>query len=56
MGHAVAYPELVEGQREREAVSLLPESRWWHWVAYPLLGLVAAALLLFAVVVITSGQ
>ena len=56
MGHAVPYPQLVAGQLAEEAMNLLPRSRWWHWVVYPLLGLAAAALLLIGVVVVTSGQ
>ena len=36
-------------------MSLLPRSQWWHWVTYPLLGLVVTALLLIAVVVVTAS-
>ena len=36
-------------------LNLLPRSRWWHWITYPLLGILVAAILLIAVVVITSG-
>ena len=36
-------------------MNLLPHNRWWHWVTYPVVGLVVAALLLIGVVVVTSG-
>ena len=36
-------------------MNLLPRSRWWHWITYPLLGLVVALLLAGAVVVVSSG-
>lgn len=39
----------------RLVLNLLPQSRWWHWVAYPLLGIMVAAILLIAVVVVTAG-
>ena len=55
MGYAVTYPQLVAGQREEETVNILPESRWWHWIVYPVLGVVVALLLAGAVVVVTSG-
>ena len=36
-------------------MSLLPESRWWHWIVYPVAGVLAALLLAGAVVVVASG-
>ena len=54
MGHAVTYAQLVAGQREAEAMTLLPESRWWHWIVYPVAGVLVALLLAGAVVVITN--
>ena len=36
-------------------MSLLPESRWWHWIVYPVLGVLVAMLLAGAVVVVSSG-
>ena len=54
MGHAVPYAQLVAGQLE-EAMNLLPESRWWHWVVYPAVAVVVVVVLLIAVVVVTSG-
>lgn len=55
MGRTVPYPQLVAGQFAEETVSLLPESRWWHWVLYPVVGVLAALLLAGAVIVVTSG-
>lgn len=36
-------------------MNFLPESRWWHWVVYPVVGIVVALLLAMAVVVVTTG-
>ena len=36
-------------------MSLLPESRWWHWIVYPVAGIVVATFLLIGVVMVTSG-
>ena len=36
-------------------MSLLPHSRWWHWIVYPVLGVVVALLLAGAVVVVSYG-
>ena len=54
MGRAVPYPQLVAGQLEEEAMNLLPRSRWWHWIVYPVAGVVVALLLAGAVVVVTN--
>ena len=35
-------------------MSLIPESRWWHWVVYPVTGVLVALLLAGAVVVVTN--
>ena len=55
MGGAVPYPQLVAGQLAEEAMNLLPRSRWWHWVVYPVAGVLVALLLAGAVVVVSSG-
>ena len=36
-------------------MNLLPRSRWWHWILYPVLGVLAALLLGAAVVVVATG-
>ena len=55
MGHSVTHSQLVAGQLEEEAVNLLPESRWWHWIVYPVVWVLVALLLGAAVVVVSSG-
>ena len=35
-------------------MNLLPESRWWDWIVYPLMGILVALLLAGAVVVVTN--
>ena len=35
-------------------MNLLPQSRWWHWVVYPVAGVLVALLLAGAVVVVSS--
>ena len=36
-------------------MNVLPESRWWHWIVYPVAGVLLALLLAGAVVVVVSG-
>ena len=54
VGYAVTYPQLVAGQREEGAMNFLPKSRWWHWILYPVAGVLVALLLAGAVVVVTN--
>ena len=35
-------------------MNILPESRWWHWILYPVVGVLVALLLAGAVVVVTN--